>query len=130
MKTQNLKKKKKKKNSPFIRDGVIIYAVFQKIVQKTIIFYFSYILPLRNNFKPENDFLESQKLYNSQYREKLQLGLEYGWTYRQNFIFLKKKKKKWNQNLRTLDYFFEIFQKIYEKGKQWNKAIVAILMTS
>ena len=66
-------KRKKKKKFPFIFDDVIIYAVFQKIVQKTSIFYFSYILPLRNNFKPENDFLESQKLYNSQYREKIKI---------------------------------------------------------
>ena len=107
-----MKKKKKKKKTPFIRDGVIIYAVFQKIVQKTIIFYFSYILPLRNNFKPENDFLESQKLYNSQYREKLQLGLEYGWTYRQNFIFLKKKKKKkMKPKSSNIGLFFRDFSK-------------------
>ena len=125
MKSENWKKKK----SPFIFDDVIIYAVFQKIVQKTSIFYFSYILPLRNNFKPENDFLESQKLYNSQYREKIKIR---PWV-RLNLppkFYIFEKKKKWNQNLQTLDYFFEIFQKIYEKGKQWNKAIVAILMTS
>ena len=40
-----------------------------KMFKQQFLFFFD-IFSLRNDFKPKNNYLESKKLYNSQYTEK------------------------------------------------------------
>ena len=64
-----------------------------------------------NNFKPTNNSLESQKINNSQYREKnYDYAINMAELVAKIIYFFKKNLDFYQIPLLNLDYFFEIFQ--------------------